>query len=360
MFPRANDSRFERLQRLKVMMLPLVTLFVLSLFSDHASAQSTFFQGKTIRIVTGYPAGDTNDQWPRLFAQFMGKYIPGNPNIIVQNMPGAGSAIAANYVYNVGKADGLTLGWISPALYFNQLVGQKEVQFDWTKLTWIGSPVESEHQMYMRTDALYKNVEDIRNATVPPKCGATGISSTGYYMPKLLEETIGTKFNIVTGYQGGGPVDLAVERGELQCRAMTIEAFFNREPFHSWRKRGFVRNIMQTGRKRDARMPDVPLMSELMTQYKTPEAGRRLATVVLAAGAFGRPMVATPGLSSERTKFIREAFVKAVKDPGFVEEAKKRKFDLEPVSGEEMESLAKEVIHQPPEVIERMRKLLGK
>jgi tripartite-type tricarboxylate transporter receptor subunit TctC len=319
-----------------------------------------FYQGKTVRIITGYPAGDTNDQWPRLFSQFMPKYIPGNPTIIVQNMPGGGSMIAANYVYRVGKSDGLTLGWHSPALYFDQLAGLQEVQFDWPKITWIGSPVESEHVMYMRTDTPYKNVEEIRKATVPPKCGATGVSSTGNYMPKLMQETIGTKFNIVTGYQGGGPVDLAVERGELQCRALTIEAFFNREPFHTWRKTNFVHTIMQTGRKRDARMPNTPLLTELIEQYKTPEEGKRLARVIMAAGAFGRPMVASPGIPADRVKILRDAFNKATKDPEFIDATKKRKFDLEPVRGEEMEALAKEVVNQPPEIVARMKKLLGR
>ena len=120
---------------------------VLLVGSFNVHAQTSFYEGKTIRIVTGYPAGDTNDQWPRLFAQYMPKHIPGNPTIIVQNMPGGGSMIAANYVYSVGKADGLTLGWISPALYFDQLVGRKQVQFNWAKFAWIGSPVESEHQI---------------------------------------------------------------------------------------------------------------------------------------------------------------------------------------------------------------------
>jgi tripartite-type tricarboxylate transporter receptor subunit TctC len=325
----------------------------------NVQAQAPFYQGKTVRIIVGYPAGDTNDQWPRLFAQFMPKYIPGNPTIIVQNMTGGGSMIAANYVYRVGKGDGMTLGWVSPALYFDQLAGLKEVQFDWPKLTWIGSPVESEHVMYMRTDAPYRDVEEIRKATVPPRCGATGVSSTGNYMPKLMEETIGTKFNIVTGYQGGGPVDLAVERGELQCRALTIEAFFNREPFHTWRKNNFVRTIMQTGRKRDTRMPNTPLLTELMEQYKTPEDGKRLARVVMAAGAFGRPMVASPAIPADRVKILRDAFSSATKDPEFIDATKKRKFDLEPVRGEEMEALAKEVVSQPPEIVERMKKLLG-
>lgn len=322
-------------------------------------AQAPFYKGKTIRIIVGYAAGDTNDQWPRLFAQYMPKYIPGNPVIIVQNMTGGGSLIAANYVYSVGKNDGLTLGWVSPALYFDQLAGRKEVRLDWRKLTWIGTPVQSEHLMYMRTDAPYKNIEDIRNAKEPPRCGATGVSSTGHYVPKLMEETIGTKFNIVAGYQGGGPVDLAVEKGELQCRALTVESYFNREPFHTWRKTGFTRVIVQTGRKRDPRLRDTPLFAELMENYKTPDSGKRLAKVILAAGAFGRPMIASPGIPADRVKILRDAFNKTTKDPEFIAETKKRKFDLEPVPGEELESLANEVVNQPPEIVQRMKKLLA-
>jgi len=341
---------------MKKMILALLLSF---LWSAVAHAQAPFYQGKTIRIIVGYPAGDTNDQWPRLFAQFMPKFIPGNPVIIVQNMTGGGSLIAANYVYSVGKNDGLTLGWVSPALYFDQLVGRKEVQLDWRKLTWIGTPVQSEHLMYMRTDAPYKNIEDIRNAKEPPRCGATGVSSTGHYVPKLMEETIGTKFNVIAGYQGGGPVDLAVEKGELQCRALTIESYFNREPFHTWRKTGFTHVVIQTGRKRDPRLPDTPLFDEMMEKYKTPDAGKRLAKVVLAAGEFGRPMIASPGIPPDRVKILRDAFNKTTKDPEFIAETKKRKFDLDPVPGEEMESLAKEVINQPPEIVARMKKLLA-
>ncbi len=327
------------------------------------TAQATtheFYKGKTVKIVVGFLAGDVFDLWARLYAQHMPKYIPGKPDIIVQNMPGAGSMIAANHVYSVGKPDGLTLGSPLPALYFDQLVGRKEVQFDWAKFTWIGSPVQSEHQMYMRTDAPYRTMEDIRKATVAPKCGTTGTGSTGYYVPKFLEESIGAKFNIITGYQGGQDIDLAVERGELQCRAFTIEAFFAREPFHTWRKKAFVRTVVQTGRSRDAKLPDTPTIYELMDQYKTPEATRRLGNVVLTAGALGRPIVGTPGIPSERVKILREAFNKTLTDPDFLGELERRKYELQPVKGEVLEAMAKDVIAQPPEVIERMRKLLGK
>jgi tripartite-type tricarboxylate transporter receptor subunit TctC len=319
-----------------------------------------FYKGKTIKIVVGFLAGDVYDLWARLYAQHMPKHIPGKPDVIVQNMTGAGSMIAANHVYSVAKPDGLTLGSALPALYFDQLIGRKEVQFDYAKFIWIGSPVQNEHQMYMRADAPYKTIEDIRKATVPPKCGTTGTGSTGYYIPKLMEEALGTKFNLVTGYQGGQDIDLAVERGELHCRAFTIEAFFAREPFLTWRKRGFVRNIVQSGRTRDPKLPDTPTIYELMDQYKTSEATRRLANVVLAAGALGRPLVATPGIPPERVTVLREAFNKMLKDSEFLAEIERRKYELQPVKGDELEAMVKEVIAQPPDVIERMRKLLGK
>lgn len=338
----------------------IVFALVLFLLCPSVWAQTPFYQGKTITVIVGNPAGDVYDLYARALSQYMGKYIPGNPNIIVQNMAGAGSMIAANYLYSVSKPDGFTIGSIFPALYFDQLVGRKEVKFDWTKFIWLGSPVQSEHQMYMRADAPYKTIEDVRKASEPPKCGATGTASTAYYIPKLMEETLGTKFNIVTGYQGGSDIDLAVERGEVICRAFTITAFFAREPFTTWRKKGFVRHLIQTGRKRDEKLPDVPTIFELMDNYKTPESSRRVATVVLAAGTVGRPIVAPPGLPGDRVKILREAFMKTVKDPEFLAEAKKKKLEIDPISGEELEALAKEVIAQPPEVVERMRKLLGK
>jgi hypothetical protein len=165
---------------------------------------------------------------------------------------------------------------------------------------------------------------------------------------------------MVTGYQGGSEIDLGVERGEIQCRAMSIEAFFAREPFHTWRKRGFVRSIIQTGRKRDAKLLDVPTIFELMDQYQTPDQARRFVTVVLSVGAVGRPMVGAPGIPADRVKLLRSAFASALKDPELIAEAKRRNFGLEPVSGEDMEALAKEVIAQPPEVIGQLRRLLGK
>ena len=289
----------------------------------------------------------------------MTKNIPGNPNIIIQNVAGAASLIAANQVYSLSKPDGLTLGAIYPALYFEQLVKRPEVKFEWAKFNWIGSTVTSNQLMYMRADTPYKTIEDVRAASTPPKCGATGVTSTGYYLPKLLEEAVGTKFEIVSGYQAGQDIDLAVERGEVQCRAFTITAYFAREPFISWRKRGFVRVLFQTGLKRDARVKDAPTIYELMDKYKTPDNVRRLAKVVLASGDFGRPIVAPPGVPADRVKMLREAFNKSVNDPALLAEAEKRQLEMDPGTGEELESLAKDVMSAPPDAVERMKKLLG-
>src|SRR6476619_5047102 len=246
----------------------LLLLAALVIDVSQASAQAPYFQGKTIRFVVGYPAGSTHDLWARLVGPHMTKYIPGNPTTIVQNMPGAGSATAANYVYSVAKPDGLSIAVVNAALYFDQLLGRKEVQFDWSKFAWIGSTTRADSLLYMWGSAPYKSIQDVRNASTPPRCGSTGTGNSGYYVPKLLEETIGAKFQIVPGYQGGADIELAVERGEVQCRAFTVQVFFGREPFNTWRSKNLVRVLVYAGKQRDPRLPDTPLLNELMDQYK--------------------------------------------------------------------------------------------
>ena len=337
----------------------LVAISLLLFTAAAAQGQAPFYQGKTITIIVGTKAGDAYDLYPRMLAEFMPKYIPGSPNIIIQNVPGAASMIAANQVYNVARPDGLTIGAIYPALYFEQLTKKPEVKFDWTKFGWVGNPVTSNHLLYMRSDAPYKSMDDIRNASAPPKCGSNGITSTGYYLPKLMEETIGTKFDIVLGYQSGQDVDLAVERGEVACRAFTITAYFAREPFISWQKRHFVNVLMQSGAKRDSRLKEAPTIYELMDKYKTTAEGRSLAKVVLSAGEFGRPLVLPPGVPADRLKILRDAFDKSVTDPALLATAEKRRLEMDPGSGAELESLAKEVIAATPDVVQRMEKLFS-
>ena len=336
----------------------LFTLALTLLPFAEGRAQTSFYEGKTIRMIVGFSPGGSNDLWSRLIAQHMGRYIPGNPEIVVQNVAGGGSMVAANQVYGVSKPDGLTLGNIAPALYLEQLAGRKEVQFDWAKFTWIGSPERTEEVLFIRSDSPYKNIDDLRKIAEAPRCGATGIGSVDHYFPKLLEEILNVKFNIVTGYPGAAEVHLAIEKGEMQCRVGSVSSFFDREPGRTWAKTGFVRVLVQGGKKRDPRLAEVPTIYELMDRYKSSGATRGLANVLLAPGILGRPVVATPGIPADRVKMLRAAYAKTLGDSAVVAELKKRGWQASPVGGDELEAVAKEVVAQPPEVIERMKQLL--
>ena len=336
-----------------------LSTIVASIAPEVRAQAEPFYKGKTIRIIIGSTPGGFYDRWGRLFARYMGKYIPGQPEIIAQNMPGAGSVIAANHVFSVAKPDGLTVAMPLNSVYVDQLVGREEVRFDLRKFHWIGSPAVESVIFYMRADAPYRSVADIIKAKEPPKCGSTGTASSDYILSKVLEETVGAKFNTVLGYPGGSEIDLAVEKGEVVCRAHSTSAHFGREPFDTWHKKNFDRHIVQAARKRDSRAGDVPTTHEIFDQYKVPANSRRFAQVVLAAGDFGRPMMVTPGTPPERVKILREGFVKTLNDPELLAEAKKARMDVEPTSGEELETLVKEIFDAPAEVLERVKKMLA-
>jgi tripartite-type tricarboxylate transporter receptor subunit TctC len=318
-----------------------------------------FYKGKTIRIVVGSTAGGFYDRWARLLARYMGKQIPGQPEIIVQIMAGAGSVIAANHVFKVAKPDGLTLGMPLNGIYVDQFVGRSEAQFDLRKFHFIGSPAVESNIFYMRADAPYKSIADVIKAKEPPKCGSTGTASSDYILSKILEDTVGAKFNSVLGYAGGSEIDIAVEKGEVVCRAHSLSAHFGREPFDSWHKKNFDRHLVVTARKRDANIPDTPTLTELFDQYKVPANSRRVSQILLAAGDFGRPIMVTPGTPPDRVKILRDAFLKTMSDPEVIAEAKKGRMDIDTTTGEELEALVKEIFDSPPEVIERAKKMLA-
>jgi tripartite-type tricarboxylate transporter receptor subunit TctC len=336
-------------------------LFTLVLVAENVHATThDFFKGKTIRLVVGNSPGGSMDDWGRFVAPHLGRHIPGNPEVIVQNMAGAGTIIAANHIYNVAKPDGLSIGLVNPAIYVDQLLGAKEVKFDWQKFSFIGSPEKLDYVLFMRADLPYKTLDDLRKAKEPPRCAALAISTPSYQFPKLLEEGLGVKLHMVLGYGGGGEMNLAIEKGEVQCRAGTVSSYVDREPTRGWAKNGFVRALAQSGAKRYPKLPDVPTIYELMENYKTPDAIKRLAKVVLASLDLGRPFIAPPGVAADRIKVLRDGFMKAMNDPALVAEAQKRKWDLDPLNGAELEATAKEIMVQPPEVLERMKKLMDK
>ena len=323
-----------------------------------AQAES-FYKGKAVRIIVGASAGGFYDRWARLLARFIPKYLPGNPSMIVQTMPGAGSLVATNYVYGIAKPDGLTLLMPNSNTYLEQLSGHKEVRFDLRKMAILGSQEKNFMLLYMRADAPYKTIADLINAKEPPKCGSSGVSSAGYILDRVLEVTLNAKISTVMGYPGGNEIDLAVEKGEIHCRGNTINPHYGREPFDTWHKKGFDRHLVQSGKKRDPQVPEAPTIYELMDQYKTNETNRRVARVLLDGAEFGRFMLVTPGTPADRVKALRSAYAQSIKDPELLAEAKKARMDVDPSTGEELQALINDIMNQPREVIERVKKILA-
>jgi tripartite-type tricarboxylate transporter receptor subunit TctC len=237
------------------------------------------------------------------------------------------------------------------------MVQRPEVKFDVLKFRWIGSQEKGTMMLYIRSDSPYRSIDEIIKAKEPPKCGATGVSDQTNLFTRLLEETVGGRFTRVLGYKGGSEVDLAMERGEVICRATRVTVHFSREPFLTWDKKGYDRHLVQAGEKRDSRLPDTPTIFELMDKYKTSDVGRRFARVLLAGDELGRPMVAPPAVPQERVKILRDAYSKSLKDPELLDEVKRSRLDMEPITGEEIESTYKELMDQPAAVVDLVKKL---
>ena len=337
-----------------------MALLACALWKSELGAQVPFYQGATVTIRVGFTAGGAFDVWARIIAHHLGKYVPGNPTFVVQNMTGGGSMIAANYVYGVAKPDGLTLGVVSPGLYIQQLSGQKEIKFDWFKYSWIGSPEKTDRIFYIRADTPFKTLLDMRDAAEPPKCAATGLGTAAYYFPRLLQEAFGLKLVTVPGYQGAADANLAIERGEMQCWCGSVQAYFGSEPGRTWAKTGFVRVLTQGGQKRHSNLSNVPTVWELMDKFKVSELHRRIAKIFVLPDEMGRPFFGPPGMPADRLKALREGFVKMMKDPDVIADAKSKGLEPSLMTAEEVEALGREIGTVPPDLIERMKPLLEK
>jgi tripartite-type tricarboxylate transporter receptor subunit TctC len=252
--------------------------------------------------------------------------------------------------------DGLTTGQTSASLYFQQHQ-PAEVQFDWRKFSWIGSAGLVEALLMMRTDAPYKSIEDPRRRRAADT--RHGAGSSGHISLRVLEEA-GREGAHCHRLQAAAIKTLAIERGEVQCRSVSSASFPRPQAFISWQKNCFIRILIQSGRKRNPKNADAPTIYELMTRHQTPEAKQRVVMVLLGADQFGQYLAAAPpGTPAERVKILREAYTRALKDPDLIEEAKRRNWSMEHNTGEELQELAKQVIDQPPQLIGRVKELLG-
>ena len=279
--------------------------------------------------------------------------------MIVQNMPGAGSLVALNYVYGVVKPDGLTTSCPTATFIWSSYRAIKKCA------SICASSRSSVRKKKITCCSICARTRRTKPSATsskrrkPPKCGSTGVGSAGYVLDRVLDVAFGAKINTVMGYPGGNEIDLAVEKGEIQCRGNTILPHFGREPFDTWHKKGFDRHLDSNSAQTRSVGAEAPTIYELMDQYKTSESNRRLANVLLGGAEFGRFMLVTPGTPPDRVKMLREAYAESMKDPELIAEAKKGRMDMDPSTGEELQALLQEIMDQPPDVIERMKKILS-
>ena len=318
--------------------------FLLNPVLSHAAS---YFEGKTITIVVGYKPGGGYDQTARLFAKYLPKYLPGNPTIIIQSMPGANSMIAANHLFSVAKPDGLTFGTFNRNLPIAQLTRVEGVKFDLTKFAWIGSPASETTVLAIRNDLPFKTFEDLRKSKQQIVVGATGPGANTYDFPLLLEQFAGVDFKLVSGYSSSSDIMLAIERKEVDARAGSYSAL------KSFIDRNLVHPIVRS-RAPDPNIDHLPVDEDLATSAK----GKAIMAIRSAPERIGRPYVAPPGTPAETMKLLRDGFAKAAKDKELLAEAEKAQMPIEYVTADEAIKIIRTVLNQPPEMTQDLTKYI--
>ena len=308
-------------------------------------AQSSPYAGKTVTIIVGYKAGGGYDATARLLARHLPKHIPGKPTIIVQNMPGANSMIAANHVYNVAKPDGLTIGTFNRNLPVAQLTKVDGVKYDMTKFAWIGSAASECTILALRSDLPYKSVEDLKKAKQPLVIGATGPGANTYDFPLLLKEFLGLNLKIVTGYQSSADIMLAIERKEVDGRA---GSFTSIRPFID---RKLVRPVLRA-RADEPGVEQLPIDEDLAPNPRA----KAIMALRSAPEIVGRPYVMHPNTPPELVNIMRDAFAKAIEDKALVAEATKASMELNYVGADVAVKVMKEMLSQPKDVVDEFSK----
>jgi tripartite-type tricarboxylate transporter receptor subunit TctC len=354
-----DDRQIYRHRHNRKITLFSALLLAAVVYSSSLVAQEarSFYEGKTVQLLVSSGPGATTDISARLVARYLGKHIPGNPAVIVQNMPGGGGLVGANYLYNVAKPDGLTILAVSRANYLDQMVGRPEVKADFRKFSWIGSFNKAPMMAACRSDTPYKSIAAIRTAKVPPRFGQSGTGSISYVFGSLIEKILDLKIKNVTGFQSGRETDLGLERGEVDCRASS-DITVIRAPWNRWIKENFVTFVIQQGPEKSALLPPVPTVAELASPESKPLVD--LMDIMLAYTEFDRPFAAPPGVPKERLQILRESFERMLKDGEFSAEAKKL-LDWDGrtyLSGGQLQKKIEATVTQPPEVIKRVKEVL--
>jgi tripartite-type tricarboxylate transporter receptor subunit TctC len=331
----------------------IFALISLNILSGILYAAEPAFEGKTIRIVVGFSAGGGFDTYSRAIARHMSKHIPGNPAIIVENMTGAGSIIAANHLYRIAKPDGLTIGNFHGFQVLNQVLGAPGIEFDARKLEWLGVPVQDTGACALTRASGIANLEQWRAAKQPVKLGGVGPGDASYGMAKVLKEVLGLPVQPIPGYKGTAEIRLAAESGELAGGCWQWESIKV-----IWRKAldaGEVNLVLQLVAKAHPELSKVPLGASLAT---TEEARLLLQAAVHDPNSITRPYSLPPGTPKERVKILQNAFMATMKDPEFLADAKKTQLDIDPVSAEEVEKTVARFFKLDAALVTKLREIL--
>jgi tripartite-type tricarboxylate transporter receptor subunit TctC len=342
--------------RRRVRMLPAALFVSVVLasgpFASFAAAQpvAEFYAGKTVTISVGYSPGGSYDFYPRVFARYMGKYIPGNPTVVVQNMPGAGSLRAANFLYNVAPKDGTALGVVTQTLMLEAPLGTPGVKYNAVDFTYIGRMTGVLETMISWHEAPAKNIQEARKFELV--AGGTGPTSPTEGYPRLLNAFTGTKFRIVSGFGGTSEIMLAMERREVDALENSWNSVVRTK--REWIEAKKINVLIQAVMERSKELPNTPTLVEMGT---TPEAKAALAFYTSAAEV-SRSLIGAPGIPADRLKALRDAFQATTRDPEFLTDIKKSQSEFDPAPGEYLQDLAKKIAATPPEVIRRTAEAL--
>jgi tripartite-type tricarboxylate transporter receptor subunit TctC len=318
-----------------------VALILSSAATADDKAIAEFYGKRTITIAVGFSPGGNYDLYARLVSRHIGKHIPGNPTVIVQNMPGAGSRRLANTLANVGPHDGTMIGLPNQGIAMDQALGTEGVKFDARKFNWIGSPVEDNNVFWGWHTNPVKTIEDARQREFV--VGATGPGSPTTYYPRIMNELIGTKFKVVAGYPGSNELDFAIEKGEVGGR---IVSWTSLKITADWVPSGKANVMLQFGLRKTAELPNVRMLQDLAANAKHREIFEFLCLVP----AMGRPFFLPPGVPEERVAAIRQAFAATMKDPGFLDDARRARLDVGPLTGDEIAQIVAKKFNAPDDV----------
>ncbi len=312
-----------------------------------AQAPEDFYRGKTIDFVIGYPPGGSNDVWGRLVARHLGKHVPGKPNVVPKNMPGAGSFLAVNQIFNVLPKDGSVIGIGAPTLALDERLGSQGVRFKTAELNWIGRIDSLVNMVFMWKTSPVKTFADAqqRQSTL----SGTGAGSTVAIYPTVTNNVLGTKFKLVMGYRGSNEAMLAVERGEVEGHSTSWVALKVAHP--DWIRDKNVTILVQYALKRHADLPDVPTAVELA---RNAEEGAILRAV-MNASEVGTAFFTSPGVPSDRLTALRRAFDATARDSEFLAEVERTRLAVNPVTGEDLQKLVAEVSNLAPALLDKVR-----